>query len=430
MCAKRVCVKNFSKLLSVIFLMTGVSVATAAVDDDALAQMLMRKGVLAPHEVRSLQRDAAAQRKAFPAQKNISPQGHSGLPSWVSKMKWGGDMRVRYENQQQDVEPTAVTDRNRMRIRARYGFKAEINDQVEMGIRIASGENSPTSTNNTLEDAFGRGDLKLDRAYIKYQPNDNATLMFGKFANPFFSTDLVFDKDLSFDGFGQSLAFQSEYADYYIIMGQSPLDHESNDNNTPWLYGFQAGVVFDPYQDVEMELAIADYAYTNLFNYTSLGVKFGDTSRFGATLTDRFTYSNSYNLFNITSKIKFAMSEVPMMVVGDYVKNLEATSGSTGENNTGYQVGLHIGDANKPKTLEAFAYYKKLEADAVVDVFTDSDFGGGGTNHKGFKTGLKYQMLENTQLGLTYIDANLIEDEGTVLKEDSRTVQVDMSVRF
>ncbi len=418
--------------LFLLYLCLGlVATVQAAVDDEALAQLLVRKGVLSPHELRTMQRDASFQRSAHPYQKNVPQAPQTSLPSWVSKMKWSGDVRMRYESLKRSTVPTTTPDRHRFKIRSRFGFTAKVNDNIEAGVRMVTGaDGNPTSTDETLSDAFDHKDLGIDRAYIKYLPSDAATFMFGKFANPFFSTDLVFDSDLAFDGFAQVFTYQTEYADYYIVTGQFPVDENSDDNNDPWLFAGQVGAVFDPFSDVEIEVGFANYRYTDMLNRLPLGIAFGSTSRFGASLSDEFRYLHAYNLYNLTSQVNFFMNNVPMCFVGDYVKNTDTVDPETGKYDTGYQLGVHVGKAKAPKTLEAFLYYRKLEANATLDVFTDSDFGGGGTNHKGFKTGLKYQLMENTKLALTYINAELIEKEGLMTEEDAKTIQIDMSVKF
>ena len=73
----------------------------------------------------------------------------SSLPAWVSKMKWSGDLRVRYENIEganRNSVDFSTADKNTYKIRARYGFITQINDQVEMGIRVATGKNNSILT--------------------------------------------------------------------------------------------------------------------------------------------------------------------------------------------------------------------------------------------------------------------------------------------
>ena len=46
--------------------------------------------------------------------------------------------------------------------------------------------------------------------------------------------------------------------------------------------------------------------------------------------------------------------------------------------------------------------YQDLEADAVIATFTDSDFGGGGTDGKGHVIELNYALRDRWTLGFRY----------------------------
>jgi len=127
--------------------------------------------------------------------------------------------------------------------------------------------------------------------------------------------------------------------------------------------------------------------------------------------------------------MNFYMDDIPVKLIADYVLNSATENSATEGEDKGFQFGMRLGRARVPKSMEGFVYYRHLEAEAAVGALSDSDFGGGGTNHKGFITGLKYQFLENTQLGLTYYTTEQIENTGNV-KDDSNTLQLDMSVKF
>src|SRR5260370_1605076 len=101
-------------------------------------------------------------------------------------------------------------DRFRERIRLRFNAEAQLNDQLKGGFSFASGDlNNPISTNQTLNQYATRKPLAIDRAYATYNPSwfRSITLTGGKFAYPWFNTELVWDKDLNPEGAGETLAF-------------------------------------------------------------------------------------------------------------------------------------------------------------------------------------------------------------------------------
>ena len=122
---------------------------------------------------------------------------------------FSGDFRLR-------AEPTfgGPTDRSqdrfRERIRLRFNAEAELNDQLKGGFSLASGDlNNPISTNQTLNQYDTRKPIAIDRVYATYNPSwfRPLTLTGGKFAYPWFNTELVWDKDLNPEGAGETLAF-------------------------------------------------------------------------------------------------------------------------------------------------------------------------------------------------------------------------------
>jgi hypothetical protein len=122
---------------------------------------------------------------------------------------FSGDIRLR-------AEPTfggpvdRSQDRFRERIRFRFNAEAVLNDQLRGGFSLASGDlNNPISTNQTLNQYDTRKPIAIDRMYATYTPSwfHPLTLTGGKFAYPWFNTELVWDKDLNPEGAGESLAF-------------------------------------------------------------------------------------------------------------------------------------------------------------------------------------------------------------------------------
>jgi hypothetical protein len=157
-------------------------------------------------------------------------------PEWASRIRFYGDMRMRYRgiyypsgNDQYDAVnfnaintgspydvsktnpyyyPTydVTQNRDQFRFRGRLGMLADLHDGFSAGLRFAGGENnSPVSQNQTFGangGNFSKYSLWIDRAFFKYQPIDGVTLSAGRTDNPFWSpTDLVWYRDIGFDGF-------------------------------------------------------------------------------------------------------------------------------------------------------------------------------------------------------------------------------------
>ncbi|RYD25017.1 MAG: hypothetical protein EOP86_27865, partial [Verrucomicrobiaceae bacterium] len=152
-------------------------------------------------------------------------------------------------------------DRQRFRIRVRVGGEWQLQDGWSVGVRAATGENnSPVSTNQSLGAGggnFSKYAIWLDRAFIKYQTDfggskANLEVLGGRFDNPFFATETIYDDDLGFDGL--SLKLKGSIGDHFspfLTAGAFPifntdLNFSSNqpskfDSTDKYLFGIQGG---------------------------------------------------------------------------------------------------------------------------------------------------------------------------------------------
>ncbi len=183
-------------------------------------------------------------------------------PDWTRRITLHGDVRIRSQSELYsktnsnlifdyarinasgpiDIENPFVplptinsrVDRwNRLRIRARLGADIVVAKGVTAAFQIATGDdNSPISTNASLAGGLGKRDLWLDQAYLKVEPNNWFNAKFGRFPNPFASTDLLFDSDVNFDGVALEInpgKYFSDNLDIAVRGGAFPLDFGSAD---------------------------------------------------------------------------------------------------------------------------------------------------------------------------------------------------------
>ncbi|OED34164.1 hypothetical protein AB834_07290 [PVC group bacterium (ex Bugula neritina AB1)] len=424
----------FSLLCVCYFFVLGFFSSRVLVAKEAdldLSRLLVQKGVLSSEDSNSVKKNVWRKKSYSSCKESLLNRCQTVLPSWVSDLKWEGDFNVICDSLDRDTTPVETPKRKRLRARVRFGFKTDLDSKVEAGFRMITGsKGAPVSTNSDFSSIFNSQEISIDRAYAKYTHNDYLSLLFGKFSNPFFSTSLIFDKDLAFDGLAEMFKYKTNDIDCYLITGQFPIDANDLQEDSAWLYAGQCGAIFSPQKGVKMEVALANYRYSNMFRRLSLGDAFGGIDLSGASMLSDSRYLHDYNIYNVNSQVDLFMADVPFTFLCEYVKNVGTIDLDSKEYDTGYQVGVHVGKASHPKTLEAFLYYRKLDPNAVVDVFTDADFGGGGTNCKGIKTGLKYQLSQNVQFGMTYVDAGLVTKKPNVETEDTQSFRLDMNVKF
>ena len=127
---------------------------------------------------------------------------------------FSGDIRLRDEPSFGGPANRSL-DQNRARFRLRLNIDAKLNDDFSGGFSLASGDlNNPISDNQTIGDFYARKPIAIDKAFVTYSPHQfhALTLIGGKFAYPWYNTELVWDKDLNPEGAAETLAFDLKSA--------------------------------------------------------------------------------------------------------------------------------------------------------------------------------------------------------------------------
>ena len=96
--------------------------------------------------------------------------------------------------------------------------------------------------------------------------------------------------------------------------------------------------------------------------------------------------------------------------------------------NLGYIAGFSLGKAKDPRSWHLRALWREMPADAVFATFTDSDFGGGGTDSRGAEVNADYQVLKHFTAGITYFYnwKSLADDDSEVYQR----MQADLKFKF
>ncbi|MEM5788060.1 MAG: putative porin, partial [Syntrophobacteraceae bacterium] len=389
-----------------------------------------------------------------------------GTPDWVKRIRFGGDVRLRYQGEffAKDnailLKPPTGTEllntrenRERGVLRVRLGAEMQVNDEVKAAVRITTGnDKNPVTTNEALE-MTKKDDLVLDLAYLEYKPMKEMKITGGRVPNPYLYTDLVWDNDLTFTGLTASGEYPfTNYAKGFMNVGLFSLKEVELSTDDKWLYGVQAGVEIKPVGGVTAKLAGAYYGYNNIVgkrNTVDLPNEFDftvpDFQQKGNTLMDidpgvgiRTALASDFQEINITGTLDVEVKDpVHVTLFGDYVKNIGFNKAEvvqrTGnpdlqERTLGWMAGLAVGYPKIQRRFDwrTFFYYKHLEADAVVDAFTDSDFHLGGTNAKGWVFGAELGLMKNVWLTAKWLTAD--EIDGPPLAID--VLQMDINAKF
>jgi len=320
-------------------------------------------------------------------------------------------------------------------------------------------------------------------------PGDGEELVFlmGRFDNPFFSTEIQWDDDLGFDGlamrgkvkltdrvstFFTAGAFPVYNTDFNFASNQ-PSKFSSTDK---WLAGAQIGIDWKIATDLTAKIGVAYYDFQNIAGKLSTPGYFSIPSDVGNTDDTRpgfaqrgntymalrdtrdnpalvtqtnyqyFGLASEFRNLTLTGKLDYdGYDPLRLSLIGEVTKNLafdsnainakalnnrggsDFATGAFAGGDTAWNLQFQIG---KP-ALENFGDwqaafgYRYVESDAVVDGFTDSDFGG-GTNVQGFTLGGNMALSRAVRCGLRWMSSN--EIVGPPLRSD--ILQFDINAKF
>jgi len=264
----------------------------------------------------------------------------------------------------------------------------------------------------------------------------------------------------------------------FNVSSNRPEKFESTDK---WLYGAQVGIDWKINDDWKAKVALSYYDFKNVEGELSSpfvplsAADGGDTdstrplfSQSGntymplrditPTAANGFGTTNQYQYYGLASEFRNLTltgrldyehyEQVKFALIGEITKNLGFDEKNVAERafsdgrpgrtidtlgdfeggdlawNLQFQAG-HPAMDKKGDWLASIGY-RYVESDAVIDGFTDSDFGGGGTNVQGFTLGASYALSPAVRIGAKWMSSD--EIDGPPLATD--TIQVDLNAKF
>jgi hypothetical protein len=396
-------------------------VAMAAVSD-ADFQALKDSIAVLTQKLNAMENELAAE-KARSAQAPAQPVAVAAAPSapakpaatsWAEKISIQGDLRGRYEN----IDTENADDRNRDRIRARAAIIAKPQSDLEVGVGLSTGQDGdPVSSNQTIGNGGSRKDIYLDLAYFNWTAAEGLNAIGGKFKNNQYRPgkhSLVWDSDLNPEGLALSYVNGMFFAN---AIGTWVESDSASSRSEAYGIGGQAGVVWPLGDDLKLT------AGAGYFTVNSEGKgPFYGTSLFGNSgVGGRYVYD--YNDIEGFAELGFQLLGQPAMVFVDYVTNTDAD-----EFDTGWASGVQLGVAKAKGSWEVSYAYQDLEADAVFGLWTDSDFGGGGTDNSGHVLRGAYALSDKTNMAFSYFINEIDENLGT--ETDYDRLQLDLNFKY
>lgn len=342
-------------------------------------------------------------------------QHQAAETNWTDTKRWTGDFRYRFESFDIEGQP----DRNLNRVRARAALIADVTPTIEVGLGLASGGDDPVSSNQTLGGGGSTKELRMDLAYFDWTGLANTHVLGGKFKNHIHRSGknaLLWDGDWRPEGTGIAWNHGMFFAN-----GLGTWIESDSKKDQSFAYLTQAGIKI-PLGDALILTAGVGY---HVFDTKGAGSFFGDDDDFFGNSFDPVTntYLYDYEEIELFADVRFNLFNHPTQIFANYVENQ-----AVDEYDTAYAYGFAYGKA-KNKGQWEFAYtYQNLEADAVLGLLTDSDFGGGGTDSKGHIFKGSYAVVKNFNANFTYFINEAGLKSGDPI--DFKRLQLDLSFKY
>ena len=397
---------------------------------DTIVSALEDRGVIASAD--------SSEGKATPVPAAVSSEAK---PNWYDRVTLSGDFRARLENFIFEDKH----DRDRLRYRLRIGLKADINDHIVLGTRLATGSGA-NSANQTLGSGndFDPDGIFVDRAYLKISPfgkeappiGDSLTVHFGKFANMFRPKNmgaslLIWDSDIMPEG--AALTWKAK------PMGpwQTGLDFaflvidENSGTSDPNLFAIQSDNAITVSDSLVFRNQLSYFAFRKLDS--DFMTRNASSSTFGGA-TSGLTGSRHLGLFAYHGALTYDGIEAwPVTLYGNVTVNASARDVGQGKQNVAWGLGFHVGSESESVKL-GFGYYE-VEADGIVPMIADSDLFDGVSNGKGFRVHASRKVWKNVVLAFELFKGDVLDDGvantlQTKSPSDRLRIRSDIEIKF
>lgn len=378
--------------------------SSGASDIGPLLEKLTLKGVLTPDEAASL----------------AAPSAGAG-----PDVKLDADFRLRYQYGDNSANTHA---QGRARYSLRLGAEAAAGGGVSLHMGLASGsDQGGRSTNQTFGRNMEKKNLYIDYAYAEYAPDDRLRLRGGRMKSVLWDpTDMIWDSDLRPEGLAAAWSLRRGASELFSAAGVSALGESLSEPHDPYLVFVQQGGNLRE-GALALKAAAAYYAFGNVQGGSELA---GRPSAAEGYLKSNYApggrYARGYDACHISLEAWYSpagtlLPGIPSAsVFGEYIKNTTLR-----RNSAGWISGFRLGR----RKVEAAGQWqfvwslRRLEAEAWLDTYPDSDFYGGATGMGGREASLRLGLGRGAAFGLDYYSARSLS-----VARRERLLQADLTL--
>jgi len=440
--------------------------AHAEQDQSALLDLLVKKKVISTAEADQVSAELDKQSAQSSADK-------IKLSSSVTELKLGGDLRLRYQHDNRDLQvdpPTAGTDEDRSpsgsqrslwRFRLRLNADFKLGPDIFGGVQLVTGQPSDSDM-QTIENGFSDYNIFISRAFVGWNAADWLTIVGGKHPNPLYTTELVWDSDIN--PTGASATFKA----HELFGGAPETAGFSKDGKaltastatSPWeLSLVLGGYIYDDNDDSAFDNDASDDAYIGaaqivgsyqfsknlkatfapgilLFNAADLS-GFNNNNPF-SDVAGISGESRKQTILTAPGDVSFKLAGVKTKFYWDFAYNTQGqerfddiyglvilNSPTTGfrslhdtDDDIAWLAGVQLGELKKSGDWQFNLNWRQTGISSVDPNLNDSDFALAELNTRGLKAQLFYAFTEAVNIGASYqyawnLKDNLIGGQAT-----------------
>jgi hypothetical protein len=423
--------------ISSLFVLGAMQPAMADSTDDLLKK-LRDKGILNEQEYNEFNNTRDTEHEQSAKEKSALNKGKIKIGKFIDNATIYGDIRARYEHRDgEDSQATPVNeDRDRGRYKMTLGIKTEASNFFYSDIAFAMG-NGGRSDNATFGGARDiaagatgapgsntKEVLFVKRALIGWHGVDWLTVEAGRVSNPLYTTPMVWDGDLTFEGLTERLNFTVGKAELFGNLVQTHYAGDSKqfngaaaDTASSYMFAFQGGAKFKLTDELSAKVALTYYTYTH---DTSGGI-FSPGLGNGTVLisgTGKALAYNDMRPIEIPFEVNYKASDnYTITGFGDFVHNLDGsdrynaaiTTGganaaairAAGNDDNAWLLGIGIKSGKGVAgDWDAKIWYQDVGVYAVDPNGVDSDFMDSRVNMKGVVLKAGYNVEDNVVLNV------------------------------
>lgn len=410
-----------------------------------LVQALVAKGVLTEEEALPLLK--GRENDIQLADKKVKKATKLSVSDALDNATLYGDIRVRYEQREGSGVGVLSTNnidanRDRPRYKLTLGVKTNAGDwYTDLALAMGAGGRSDNATFGKPTTAGGLDDKEsvfIKRAMIGWKATDWLALEAGRMDNPLYTTPMVWDADLNFEGLAEKVNYKMNLADLFFTAAQAQYQGDRRNfstvgtaaqsaSNTVELYAFQGGAkhAFDDHSSAKGALTYTTYSHNN--GATKFSPQLATSLNTAVTATGAGV--NDLNTIEIPAEFNYYLSNnsIGVRLFGDYVHNMSGSdraasaclqSGSNavvcnaGNDDNAWMLGVAIASAADFKSFEsnkmvkgdwaARIWYQDVGVYSVDPNAVDSDFMDSRVNMKGTTFKAQYNLTDNVFTNFAY----------------------------